>query len=553
MKPGQRRTDMMRIVCLLFVLMVSALPAWAQNAFVGYLAAGTGTGTFTEETGGGYARQAITFGPLANGATSNTAGATFGPATGAAWPTITEQAIYDAATGGNLIAWWPLATPQTVAPGGTAPVAQGGIHLRLTDLAGVASGSPAYAEVWSAGTVFGMTGASGTGMPVTAGANISVAAGVLSVAPLPPVGTTAGTVAAGNDPRLLGAVQSSLIGTPNGVAALDGTGSLLLRPTANSLTQGISLQQSGAGTATAAQFPESMMPHAGFAYAYQQITSDNVFVDPSQVGRQIAFGNVIDYHFGGSNANGPRIALGAFATQTAQMQAGDTSFLGSIWSFMLTSSPSGGSAAAPQGGLFAINPQVQAAPGALYWQIIEGDETDVEVDTGASVTDKFGINITTIGNDAVHASDREAALHIGAVPTSGGWRTGILFSNYSGSGLPIAANGSLMSTISIGTVLNGIDLSAAAFTGSAFKSPGFSVDGAGNTTLGSLVVGTGTVLPSNSTGHFLQLPYTNGAPTGVPAGIAGAPCEWNDTSHTLNCYSPGAAGWYHLSLTAGAG
>ena len=529
--------------------MLAALPAWAQNAVTGFMAIGTGTGGFTEVAGGGYARQPINFGPLANGSTTNTVGATFGPATGTAWGTLTQAALYDHATGGNLLAWWPFATTQTVAAGGTAQVQQGTLTLTITDLAHVTSGSPAYAEEWSAGTIFGKVGHAS----LTAGTAIAVAGGVLGTAPLPPVGTTAGTVAAGNDVRIAGALQTSQLGQPNGAAALDSTGSLLLRPTPSSLAAGISLQESGSGTATATQFPASLMPHAGFAYAYQNVTSDNVFTDSSQVGRNIVFGNVVDYHFGGSSANGPRIAAGIFATQTAPMQAGDSAFLGGLWSYMLTSQPSGGTSSAPIGGLFAINPQVAAISGAVNWLNIEGDETDMEVDAGASVQNKFGINITTIGADAVHGTGREAALHIGAVTSTGGWTNGILFSNFSGGGLPIAATGSLLSTISIGTVANGIDLSAAAFTGTAFKSPGFAVDGTGAVTAAGLAVGTGTAMGTSSTRNFLQLPYTNGTPTGTPAGLAGAPCVWNDTSHSLDCYSPGSTTWYHLALTAGAG
>lgn len=56
----------------------------------------------TELTGNGYARQQITFGAPTDGAGANTGALTF-TAAGGAWAPITNCAVYDAATVGNML------------------------------------------------------------------------------------------------------------------------------------------------------------------------------------------------------------------------------------------------------------------------------------------------------------------------------------------------------------------------------------------------------------------------------------------------------------------
>jgi hypothetical protein len=69
------------------------------------------------------------------------------------------------------------------------------------------------------------------------------------------------------------------------------------------------------------------------------------------------------------------------------------------------------------------------------------------------------------------------------------------------------------------------------------------------------VIGPGTAMATSATGGgFLHLPFTNGTPTGTPATTTQGPaCVWNDTTFTLNCYSPSSGAWKHITLTAGAG
>lgn len=74
------------------------------------------------------------------------------------------------------------------------------------------------------------------------------------------------------------------------------------------------------------------------------------------------------------------------------------------------------------------------------------------------------------------------------------------------------------------------------------------------------ILGSGVFLPAlNTTTGFAHLPFTNassgagGIPTGTPANTSGPACAWNDVTFTLNCYSPSAGAWKHVTLSASAG
>lgn len=77
----------------------------------------------------GYARQAATYGAPSQGANAatiaNTAVMTFGPVTGTDWPQVTHDALLDASSGGNLLAYGALDTAQTVVVGNDAEYAVG--------------------------------------------------------------------------------------------------------------------------------------------------------------------------------------------------------------------------------------------------------------------------------------------------------------------------------------------------------------------------------------------------------------------------------------------
>lgn len=84
----------------------------------------------TEVAGSGYARQAIAFSGAANPVTGPAAQVTF-TASGGSWGTITHWAVFDAATGGNMLVYGPLATARTVGNGESAVAAAGAFSVSL--------------------------------------------------------------------------------------------------------------------------------------------------------------------------------------------------------------------------------------------------------------------------------------------------------------------------------------------------------------------------------------------------------------------------------------
>ena len=95
-----------------------------------FTAAPTDAGGGTEVSGGGYARQAITFGASSGGAIANT-GAVSLTASGANFGTVVAIGIFDASTGGNMLAWDGI-TSAAVNDGDTITFAIGDIDVTLT-------------------------------------------------------------------------------------------------------------------------------------------------------------------------------------------------------------------------------------------------------------------------------------------------------------------------------------------------------------------------------------------------------------------------------------
>lgn len=110
-----------------------------------YVALSTTTPTqagasFTEPSGSGYARVAVAnstanFGAAATQPATgyevvNAVALAFPAATGA-WGTVTYFGVFDAATGGNLLAYGALTTAQTIASGDTASFAASALTITL--------------------------------------------------------------------------------------------------------------------------------------------------------------------------------------------------------------------------------------------------------------------------------------------------------------------------------------------------------------------------------------------------------------------------------------
>jgi hypothetical protein len=90
----------------------------------------TDAGTGTEVSGGGYARQPVTFNAPSNGQVTNAADILFPVAT-ASWGTVTHVGIYDAATGGNLLFSGALTTSKTISANDQLKIAAGSLSISL--------------------------------------------------------------------------------------------------------------------------------------------------------------------------------------------------------------------------------------------------------------------------------------------------------------------------------------------------------------------------------------------------------------------------------------
>ena len=141
------------------------------NFLSGFLALGTGgPSTFTELTGTGYTRQAVTFGPLVGANTTLLNGVTF--AAGGVWPSATQYGLYDAS--GNLLVWWNKRNPVALASGATHTTA--GMSLRIPDIALAAQ---AAALIFPPATVVGIEGVAG--LPLTTGVAVQIANGQIGI------------------------------------------------------------------------------------------------------------------------------------------------------------------------------------------------------------------------------------------------------------------------------------------------------------------------------------------------------------------------------------
>lgn len=82
-------------------------------------------GNFTEPSGNGYARQAVTWGAPSAGVSTNTNAITFGPNTGSDWGTMTYLGLFFASTGGTVKLYKVLGSSRTITVGASLTWAAG--------------------------------------------------------------------------------------------------------------------------------------------------------------------------------------------------------------------------------------------------------------------------------------------------------------------------------------------------------------------------------------------------------------------------------------------
>lgn len=191
------------------------------------------------------------------------------------------------------------------------------------------------------------------------------------------------------------------------------------------------------------------------------------------------YGAMLKHDFGGSGTKGYRIGFASIATLTAPPDPASYSpFYVGGWFWARAQANAGGRPGAFNGSVVASNPQVSLFSGATYYNNAVGEEIDVGVIAGASVKNKIGLNITTIGRDAVAGTVIDAAVQIGSVASSPKWTDGFLLSARNG-GSPLNSNGTVIRSDTPLSIKDGINFSNFNFSGHPFQSPFFAVDGMG--------------------------------------------------------------------------
>lgn len=106
--------------------------AWYVGLFT---AAPSDTGGGTEVAGNAYARVAtgtISVTGTAPTTATNSAAIEFAAASGGNWGTVTHAAIFDASTGGNMLAWAALTTSRTINDGDVFRIPASSLTITLT-------------------------------------------------------------------------------------------------------------------------------------------------------------------------------------------------------------------------------------------------------------------------------------------------------------------------------------------------------------------------------------------------------------------------------------
>jgi hypothetical protein len=275
---------------------------------------------------------------------------------------------------------------------------------------------------------------------------------------------------------------------------LDGTagsfGTLSIAPTAGSLTQGLNISQSMAGT-------NGAVIDGGAAYNQIVITGDSV--DASNGGN---WGMVVDHTFGGSTVTGARSAFLGYLKQNAVTSPSNVGLTYSGATFASESSTGDGgtnTGAGSRGGYFGINPQVRSN-GATNVNLLAGIESNI-FGTAAS-TQKYVWAMSATSGHINAASTLDTAFVVysngsfSGYGPGGGFGNGLMFSELSNGLVPIRSTGTLigthLETLSSLPVTAGINLFNCTFSSFAIATPGFRVGPLGDSTIGGDASGAGS-------------------------------------------------------------
>lgn len=358
----------------------------------------------------------------------------------------------------------------------------------------------------------------------------------LTALTLPPTGSELTVLAYNSNNYSIPLSAFDLIGVAQTITATK-----TIAPPANSLNQGLVINQSVAGTASIANWNAL------------NITADTV------PGSFLCDWN-LTHSWGGASTRGSRVGFFSWLIQTSANSGSGTTAATAVCGISQTNSGDGGTGTTgttAKGTYFGGNFVARNSATDIYE--IVGAEFDLESASGSSAYYSFGASL--VNYESVQGSvDAGLVLYSGGqIPASGsggpwgagvGFHNGILFAELGNNGLaPIDSSGAVLSThlesLSTISAAKGIDLTGFTFSGNAYASTGFSVSGTGKTlTLGA---GTGTVEmiingASNSGSGGAVIAFQNGS-----SGIGGM---GNESAQFGGSYSNVlvVSGYYGLSL-----
>jgi hypothetical protein len=203
---------------------------------------------------------------------------------------------------------------------------------------------------------------------------------------------------------------------------------------------------------------------------------------------------LIDQQSGGAGTTGNRVGAFInfnFAGGPTNKSLGYGNQYGGLWSYATVSGNVGGTSGMGNdwGALWGGISSASLISGATFWSHCVGHEVNMGVGSGASATYVQGLKIV-LANHAQAAGPSDYMLgfakgYLADVPVA----NGIMFGSPDGY-WPVAATGTLIGALASilptpppRTAANGVDFSLVTFSGAAFKSTGFAVDGNGRVTV----------------------------------------------------------------------
>ena len=271
-----------------------------------------------------------------------------------------------------------------------------------------------------------------------------------------------------------------------------------------------------------------------FAPAYMKFTFTNF---TKSVAPTFVPGFEVNTVFGGSgdlgSFSGALISTAQTATTGNKAAGYSAAYVGGIFTSSGSATEGGTNAVGgAYGSIWGIDTVSTLTSGATNWVGIRGIEADIKLGTGATAREKTGFLAILESSDDADASTENTAYFAGKAmtATSGGWWVAYQVGDYNGV-FPMASTGTIMGCYThaaaggaCGTTTNGIDfvggsqgLGQVTFTGYAFRSTGFSVDGSGNLSALTLALTPGSAISQASWG-------TSGIGLTVPA------ATYNDTT-----------------------